>query len=78
MLVLRNTVGSRAAVRAMRSLDGSKGVSYHTFSLPDDRCLLLLIKNVGRQMPEDVVWEELEALGICVQGVLQIHYWHRY
>lgn len=56
MLVLRNTVGFRAAVNAMRSLDGSKDVSYHTFSQPDYRYLLLLVKNLGRQMPEDVVW----------------------
>ena len=62
----------------MRSLDGSKGVSYHTLSLPDDRCLLLPIRNLGRQMPEHVVWEELEALGICVQGVLQLQYGRRY
>ena len=27
----------------------------------------LLVMN----LPEDVVWEELENLGICVQGVLQ-------
>ena len=32
----------------------------------------LLVKNVGRHMPEDVVQEELENMGICVQGVLQL------
>jgi hypothetical protein len=32
----------------------------------------LLVKNLGRHMPEDVVKEELENLGICVQGVLQL------
>lgn len=52
-------------------------MSYHTFSIPEDRCVLLLIKNLGRQMPEDVVREELEALGICVQGVLQLRYGRR-
>ena len=28
--------------------------------------------NLGRQMPESVVLEELEALGIRVQGVMQL------
>jgi hypothetical protein len=62
----------RAAITALRSLDVSKGVSFHTFSLPEDRCLRLLIKNLGRGMPETVMREKLEALGICVQGVLEL------
>jgi len=53
-------------------LDESKGVSFHTFSLPEDRCVRLLVKNLGRHMPEDVVREEVESLGICVQEVLQL------
>jgi hypothetical protein len=44
----------------------------HTFSLPEDRCTRLLIKNLGRRMPEDVVREEMGALGTCVQGVMQL------
>ena len=32
----------------------------------------LLIKKLGRHMPENVVRKELENLGICVQGVLQL------
>jgi hypothetical protein len=32
----------------------------------------LLIKNLSRQVPESVVREELEALGIRVQGVMQL------
>ena len=32
----------------------------------------LLFKNLGRHMPEDVVREELENMGICFQGLLQI------
>jgi hypothetical protein len=35
-------------------------VSFHTFSLLEDRCLRLLVKNLGRYMPEGVVREELE------------------
>ena len=47
-------------------------MSFHTFSPPEDRCVHLLVKELGRHMPEDVVWEQLENLGMCVQGVLQI------
>ena len=32
----------------------------------------LLVKNLGRGMPESVVREELESLGILVQGVTQL------
>jgi len=54
---------------ALRTLDESKGMSFHTFFLPEDRCVRLLCKNLGRQMPEDVIWEELEAVVISVRGV---------
>jgi hypothetical protein len=72
MIVPGTADGFRATVSALRSLDGSKGVSFHTLSLPDDRQVRLFIKNLGRQMPESVFCEELEALGICVQGVMQL------
>jgi hypothetical protein len=72
MLVPRTAGGFRATVSALRSLDGSKGVSFHTFSLPDDRCVRLLVKNLERHMTKDVVREELENLGICLQRVLQL------
>jgi hypothetical protein len=36
-----------ATVSALRSLDGSKGVSFHTFSLPEDRRVRLLLKNIS-------------------------------
>ena len=62
----------RAAFTVISLLDVSKGESFHTFSLPEDRCARLLIKNFGRRMHEDVVREELEALGILVQGVMQL------
>jgi hypothetical protein len=71
MIVPQTADGFRATVSALRSLDGSKGVRFHT-SLPEDRCVRLLIKNVGRNTPEEVVREELETLGIQVQGVLQL------
>jgi hypothetical protein len=72
MIVPGTADGFRATVSALRSLDGSKGVTFPTFSLPEDRCVRLLVKNLGRQMPESVVREELEALGIRVQGVMQL------
>jgi hypothetical protein len=72
MFVPRTAEGFRATVSALRSLVGSKGVSFHTFSLPEDRCVRLLVKNLGRHMPEDVVQDELESLGICIQGILQL------
>ena len=49
-----------------------EGVSFHTFTLPEDRCVRLLVKNLGRGMPESVVREKLEALGIHVQAVMQL------
>ena len=44
-------------------------MSFHTFTLSEDRCARLLVKNLGHVMPESLVWEELEILGINVQGV---------
>jgi hypothetical protein len=54
------------------SLNENKGVNFHT-SLPDDRCVRLLVKKLGRHIPEGAVREELENLGFCVQGFLQLH-----
>ena len=47
-------------------------MSFHTFTLPEDRCARLLVKNLGRDMPDCVVREEVEYLGIHVQGVTQL------
>jgi hypothetical protein len=77
MIVPRTAEGFTAIVSALHSLDGSKGVSFHTFSLPEDGCVCLLLKNLGRHMSEDMVLEELENLGICVQGVLRLRSGHR-
>ena len=62
-----NANGFRAAVSELRSLDG-EGVIFHNVTLPEDRCVRLLVKNLGRGMPESVVREELETLGIHVEG----------
>ena len=64
--------GFRGAVSALRSLDGESGVTFHTYSLPEDRCVRLLIKNLGRRMPENVVLGELRSLDIHVQAVMQL------
>jgi hypothetical protein len=47
-------------------------VSFQTFTLPGDRCVRILVKNLGRGMPESVVREELEALDIHVQEVMKL------
>jgi len=72
MVVPSTADGFRAAGSALRSLDWKDGVSFHTFTLPEDCCARLLVKNLGRGMPESVVREELESLNICVQGVTQL------
>ena len=71
MVVPSTANGFRAVVSALRYLDGGEGVSFHTFTLPEDRCVRLLVKNLGRGMPESVV-RELEALDIHVQAVMQL------
>jgi hypothetical protein len=52
----------------LRSLDKREGVSFHTFSLPEDRCVRLLVKKLRRCMPEGLVREELESLNIQIRG----------
>jgi hypothetical protein len=55
MVVPSTADGFRAVVSALRSLGGKDGVSFHTFTLPEDRCARLLVKNLGIGMPESVV-----------------------
>jgi hypothetical protein len=72
MLVPEIADGFRATIGALRSLDASEGVSYHTFSLAEDRCVRLLLKNIGKRMPEAEIREELEALHINMEAVMQL------
>jgi hypothetical protein len=44
---------ARATVSVIQSLDGSNGVNFHT-SIPKDRYVRLLVKSLGRYMPQDV------------------------
>jgi hypothetical protein len=71
MVVPSTADGFRAMVSALRDLKEVECVSFHT-RLPGDRCVRLLVKNLGRGMPESVVREELESLNIHVKGVMQL------
>jgi hypothetical protein len=59
MVVELTAYGFRGAVSSLRSLDCKEGVSFHTFTLPENRCVRLLVKKLVRGMPERVVREEL-------------------
>jgi hypothetical protein len=61
----------RATIGALRSHGAGKGVSSYTFSLPEDRCIRLLLKNLDKRMPEGEMKEKLEALHVNVQAVMQ-------
>jgi hypothetical protein len=63
--------GFRATIGALRSLGENKGVSFHTFSLPENRCVSLLLKNLGKRIHETEIKEELEALHVSLQAVKQ-------
>ena len=67
----------QTAVCALRSPNGKKGASFHTFTLPEDRCVRLLVKNKSRNMLQSVVREELDSLNIHVQGVTQLRFGRR-
>jgi hypothetical protein len=64
--------GFRAAVSALRAFDGREGVSFHSLTLPEDRCVWLLVKELGRGMPVSVVRDEMESLNIRDKGVTQL------
>jgi len=51
MVVASTADGFRAAVSALRSLDGKDGVSFHNFTLPQVSSARLLVKNLDRAMP---------------------------
>ena len=68
MIVPGTADGFRATISALRSLDGSKGVSFHTFSLPEDRCVRL-IKNLSSSKPSVSLPREScsSALGAAIR-----------
>jgi hypothetical protein len=71
MLVPETADGFRATIGALRSLGEGKGESFHTFSLPEDRRVRLLLKNLGKRMSEAEI-KELEALHINAQAVMHL------
>ena len=62
----------RAAFGALPSLGGKEGLSFHTFTLLEDRFVRLLVKNLVRGMHRSVVREKLESLNIRDQGVTKL------
>ena len=62
----------RAMVSALRSLDGGEVVSFHTFTNLEDRCVRLLAKNLGRDMPDSFNREKLVSLDIHAQGAIEL------
>jgi len=72
-MIMPETVdGFIASVSALCPLNRSGGLRSHIFALPDDCSVHLLVKNLARSIPQ-CVWEEVEVLGIHVQGVMQLH-----
>jgi hypothetical protein len=57
MLLSQNTDGFRETIGALRSFGVSDIVRAHTFPLPEDRCVRLLLKILGKLMPENEVRE---------------------
>jgi hypothetical protein len=51
MLVSETADGS-GIIGALRSLGESKGMNFHKFSLPEDQYVRLLLKSLGKLMPE--------------------------
>jgi hypothetical protein len=72
MVVPSTADGFRATFSALWSLDKREGACFHTFSLLEDHCMQLLMKNLGKRMTKSIVREELELLKIHVQGVMQL------
>jgi hypothetical protein len=72
MLLPESADGFRFTIGALRSLDESEGVSLNNFSLSDYRCLRLQLKNLGKRMPVTEIREDLAALQINMQAVMQL------
>jgi hypothetical protein len=77
MLVPETADCFRATIGALRPLEEGKEVSFHTFSLPEDGRICLLLKNLGSRMPEADIKEQLEAFHVNVQAVMQLRSKHR-
>ena len=71
LMVVPSTANGSEPRSAHCSPSMGERVSFHNFTLPEDCCVRLLMKNLGKGMPESVEREELEALDINVQAVMQ-------
>jgi hypothetical protein len=72
MLVPEIADAFRATIGAWWSLHEREGVSFHTFPLPEDQCVRLWLKNVGKRMTEAEIREELKALHLNAWAVKQL------
>lgn len=61
MLVSEAADGFRATIGVL---------SFHTFPLSEDRCVRLLLKDLGKRMPESDIREELLSMHIKLQNVM--------
>jgi hypothetical protein len=69
MLVSETANGIWAIIGDLRSLDVSEGVRFHIFSIPEDRCVLLLLKTSANRMPEaEVGRSNRPCTSICRQS----------
>jgi hypothetical protein len=50
LIVQRTAIGFRTTVSALRCFEGSKSVTFHISSFPENCFVLLLVKNLGKQM----------------------------
>lgn len=60
-----------ASSAALRTFDDSDGVNFHTFPLPEYRCVRFFLKNFVHRVPEPEISEAPEALHTLVQPVMQ-------
>jgi hypothetical protein len=71
MLEPETADGFRATIGALRSLDVSEGEFSHLVA-PGGSMRAPVVEKLGKRMPEAEIWEELEALHINVQAVMQL------
>ena len=64
----------RDSDEVLRSMDPRMGTSYPTYSLPQNRYTLFLVKGLEKSMPEHNIKEYLGILGIAVQSMLQLRF----
>lgn len=72
MLVPETADGLRTSTSGLLFLGEIKGVTFHTFSLPEIRCVRLLSKNLDKVITESEIREELETLHMHVEAVIQL------